>query len=135
MKIFLATILIVINLFSQDIDTNLQLTTQEKEFIEKTHFNVAITKNWYPISFEEDKDKALGISSEFWEIIVNKLNLKTTNIFFKSFDEQIKSLQSGKSDIIFSIGESESRKKFGYFSNEYLKFPISIVTKKDENFI
>ena len=135
MKIFLTTILIVINLFSQDIDTNLQLTQQEKEFIEKTHFNVAITKNWYPISFEEDKDKALGISSEFWEIIVNKLNLKTTNIFFKSFDEQIKSLQSGKSDIIFSIGESESRKKFAYFSNEYLKFPISIVTKKDENFI
>ena len=135
MKIFLATILIVINLFSQDIDTNLQLTTQEKEFIEKTHFNVAITKNWYPISFERDKDKALGISSEFWEIIVNKLNLKTTNIFFKSFDEQIKSLQSGKSDIIFSVGESESRKKFAYFSNEYLKFPISIVTKKDENFI
>ena len=135
MKIFLTTILLVINLFSQDIDTNLQLTTQEKEFIEKTHFNVAITKNWYPISFEEDKDKALGISSEFWGIIVNKLNLKTTNIFFKSFDEQIKSLQSGKSDIIFSIGESESRKKFAYFSNEYLKFPISIVTKKDEHFI
>ncbi|MCT7468039.1 transporter substrate-binding domain-containing protein [Aliarcobacter cryaerophilus] len=135
MKIFLATILIVINLFSQDIDTNLQLTTQEKEFIEKTHFNVAITKNWYPISFEEDKDKALGISSEIWEIIVNKLNLKTSNTFFNSFDEQIKSLQSGKSDIIFSVGESESRKKFAYFSNEYLKFPISIVTKKDENFI
>ena len=135
MKIFLTTILIIINLFSQDIDTNLQLTTQEKEFIEKTHFNVAITKNWYPISFERDKDKALGISSEFWEIIVNKLNLKTTNIFFKSFDEQIKSFQSGKSDIIFSVGESESRKKFAYFSNEYLKFPISIVTKKDEHFI
>ena len=135
MKIFLTTILIVINLFSQDIDTNLQLTTQEKEFIEKTHFNVAITKNWYPISFEEDKDKALGISSEFWEIIVKKLNLKTSNTFFNSFDEQIKSFQSGKSDIIFSAGESESRKKFAYFSNEYLKFPISIVTKKDEHFI
>ena len=135
MKIFLTTILLVINLFSQDIDTNLQLTQQEKEFIEKTHFNIAITKNWYPISFEEDKDKALGISSEIWGIIVNKLNLKTTNIFFKSFDEQIKSLQSGKSDIIFSVGESESRKKFAYFSNEYLKFPISIVTKKDEHFI
>ena len=135
MKIFLTTILIVINLFSQDIDTNLQLTQQEKEFIEKTHFNVAITKNWYPISFEGDKDKALGISSEFWEIIVNKLNLKTSNTFFNSFDEQIKSFQSGKSDIIFSAGESESRKKFAYFSNEYLKFPISIVTKKDEHFI
>ena len=135
MKIFLTTILLVINLFSQDIDTNLQLTQQEKEFIEKTHFNVAITKNWYPISFEEDKDKALGISSEFWEIIVKKLNLKTSNTFFNSFDEQIKSFQSGKSDIIFSVGESESRKKFAYFSNEYLKFPISIVTKKDEHFI
>ena len=135
MKIFLTTILIIINLFSQDIDTNLQLTSQEKEFIEKTHFNVAITKNWYPISFEEDNNKALGISSEFWEIIVKKLNLKTSNTFFNSFDEQIKSFQSGKSDIIFSAGESESRKKFAYFSNEYLKFPISIVTKKDEHFI
>ena len=135
MKIFLTTILLVINLFSQDIDTNIELTKQEKEFIEKTHFNVAITKNWYPISFEGDKDKALGISSEFWEIIVNKLNLKTSNTFFNSFDEQIKSFQSGKSDIIFSVGESESRKKFAYFSNEYLKFPISIVTKKDEHFI
>ena len=135
MKIFLTTILLVINLFSQDIDTNLQLTQQEKEFIEKTHFNVAITKNWYPISFEEDNNKALGISSEFWEIIVKKLNLKTSNTFFNSFDEQIKSFQSGKSDIIFSAGESESRKKFAYFSNEYLKFPISIVTKKDEHFI
>ena len=135
MKIFLTTILLVINLFSQDIETNIELTKQEKEFIEKTHFNIAITKNWYPFSFEEDNNKALGISSEFWEIIVNKLNLKTTNTFFKSFDEQIKSLQSGKSDIIFSAGESESRKKFAYFSNEYLKFPISIVTKKDEHFI
>ena len=135
MKIFLTTILLVINLFSQDINTNLELTLKEKEFIEKTHFNIAITKNWYPFSFEEDNNKALGISSEFWEIIVNKLNLKTSNTFFNSFDEQIKSLQSGKSDIIFSVGESESRKKFAYFSNEYLKFPISIVTKKDEHFI
>ena len=135
MKIFLTTILLVINLFSQDINTNLELTLKEKEFIEKTHFNIAITKNWYPFSFEEDNNKALGISSEFWEIIVKKLNLKTSNTFFNSFDEQIKSFQSGKSDIIFSVGESESRKKFAYFSNEYLKFPISIVTKKDENFI
>lgn len=135
MKIFLTTILLVINLFSQDINTNIELTKQEKDFIEKTHFNVAITKNWYPFSFEEDNNKALGISSEFWEIIVKKLNLKTTNTFFNSFDEQIKSFQSKKSDIIFSTGESESRKNFAYFSNEYLKFPISIVTKKDEHFI
>ena len=85
MKIFLTTILLVINLFSQDINTNLELTLKEKEFIEKTHFNIAITKNWYPFSFEEDNHKALGISSEFWEIIVKKLNLKTTNTFFIFF--------------------------------------------------
>ena len=50
MKIFLTTILIVINLFSQDIDTNLQLTQQEKEFIEKTRVNVGFTKKFCPIS-------------------------------------------------------------------------------------
>ena len=69
MKIFLTTILIVINLFSQDIDTNLQLTQQEKEFIEKTHFNVAITKNWYPISLKKIKIKHLEYHLNFGELL------------------------------------------------------------------
>ncbi len=69
MKIFLTTILLVINLFSQDINTNLELTLKEKEFIEKTHFNIAITKNWYPFSFEEDNNKALEYHLNFGKLL------------------------------------------------------------------
>ncbi|MCT7445626.1 ATP-binding protein [Aliarcobacter skirrowii] len=135
MKIFLTTILIVINLFSQDIDTNLQLTQQEKEFIEKTHFNVAITTNWEPFSFKEKSDEPMGISYEYWKLIVEKLNLKTQNIFFTNFNKQLFSIKQKESDIIFSAGETSQRKDYALFSNKYLTFPISIVTKKDENFI
>ena len=69
MKIFLTTILLVINLFSQDINTNLELTLKEKEFIEKTHFNIAITKNWYPFRFEEDNNKALEYHLNFGKLL------------------------------------------------------------------
>ena len=56
------------------------------------------------------------LSQAFQSLIFSvTMILLEIGIFFKSFDEQIKSLQSGKSDIIFSLGESESRKKFGYF--------------------
>ena len=38
-------------------------------------------------------------------------------------------------DIIYSAGETLQRKEYAIFSKEYAKFPISIATKKDENFI
>ncbi|XQC05998.1 hypothetical protein ACOAJ8_02510 [Arcobacter cryaerophilus gv. pseudocryaerophilus] len=44
MKIFLTTILIVINLFSQDIDTNLQLTTTRKRVYRKNSFQCCYHK-------------------------------------------------------------------------------------------
>ena len=37
--------------------------------------------------------------------------------------------------MIYSIGETANRKEYSIFTKEYAKFPISIVTKKDENFI
>ena len=71
MKIFLTTILIVINLFSQDIDTNLQLTTQEKEFIEKTHFNVA--RYFVPKSFPTIPAVGGTVASQVKPIAIEKI--------------------------------------------------------------
>ncbi|AXK48111.1 hypothetical protein CRU87_01625 [Aliarcobacter trophiarum LMG 25534] len=111
-------------------------SNSSKEYIDKNIFNIAITKNWYPFSFRGDKGEASGISSEYWDLVVQKLGLKTNNIFYDSFYDQLEALKAGKSDIIFSAGDSSTlNRSFATFSKEYLIFPISIATKKDENFI
>ena len=61
--------------------------------------------------------------------------METENIFFETFNQQIESIKDKRTDLIYSTGETPQRKNFSIFSKEYATFPISIVTKKDENFI
>lgn len=80
-------------------------------------------------------NEAVGISSEYWNIIQKKLNLNTENKFFETFNEQLNSIKDNEFDVIYSAEEIPQRKEYAIFSKEYVKFPISIVTKNDENFI
>ncbi|MDD2507684.1 MAG: transporter substrate-binding domain-containing protein [Aliarcobacter skirrowii] len=131
MKFLIYTILLSTTLFSN----NIILTQEEEDFIKNKTFKISITTNWEPFSFKEKSDEPMGISYEYWKLIVEKLNLKTQNIFFTNFNKQLFSIKQKESDIIFSAGETSQRKDYALFSNKYLTFPISIVTKKDENFI
>ena len=113
----------------------INLTNEELEFIKNNKINVSISNAWEPFSFKSKNNEPLGISSEYWKLIVEKLNLKTNNNFFDTFNQQLESIKDKKSDLIYSVGETPQRKEYAHFSKEYANFPISIVTKKDENFI
>lgn len=117
--------------FKQQID----LTKEEVEFIKNNQIKISISNSWEPFTFKSKRNEALGISSEYWNLISNKLNIKSENIFFKTFNEQLTSIKNKSSDLIYSTGDTPQRKEYAIFSKEYAKFPISIVTKKDENFI
>jgi signal transduction histidine kinase len=111
------------------------LTDDELNFIKNTKIKVSISDSWEPFSFKSTVNEPLGISSEYWHLISNKLNLKTQNEFFKTFAQELTSIQNKTSDLIYSAGETPQRKEYAIFTKEYANFPISIVTKKDENFI
>jgi signal transduction histidine kinase len=111
------------------------LTDDELNFIKNTKIKVSISDSWEPFSFKSAIDEPLGISSEYWDLISKKLNLKTQNEFFKTFTQELTSIQNKTSDLIYSVGETPQRKEYAIFTKEYANFPISIVTNKDENFI
>ena len=117
--------------FKQDF----QLSQEEKEFIKNNKIKISISNSWEPFSFKSSDNEASGISAEYWNIIAKKLNLDYENIFFETFDDQLKSIKKKKSDLIYSTGETSQKKDYALFTKEYIKYPISIVTKKDENFI
>ena len=103
--------------------------------IKNNIIKVSVSNSWEPFTFKSKNDEAIGISSEYWNLIVNKLNLNTKNVFFETFNQQLESIHKKEMDIIYSAGETLQRKEYAIFSKEYAKFPISIATKKDENFI
>lgn len=121
--------------YYQNFKQELKLTKEELEFIKKHILKVSVSGAWEPFTFKSNDNKARGISSEYWNLISNKLNIKNENIFFDTFSNQIESIKDKTSDLIYSVGETAQRKEYSLFSKEYIKFPISIVTKKDENFI
>ncbi len=113
----------------------LNLTNEEITFLEKHTINTSISNSWAPFTFKSNAGEAQGISSEYWDLILKKLNLKNKNIFFDNFTDQLEAIKNKENDLIFSVGETPQRKEYALFSKEYVRFPISIVTKKDENFI
>jgi signal transduction histidine kinase len=121
--------------YYQNFKQDIKLTKEESEFIKKHTLKVSVSGAWEPFTFKSDDNKALGISSEYWNLISNKLNIQSENIFFDTFSSQLESIKNKTADLIYSVGETKQRKEYSIFSKEYIKFPISIVTKKDENFI
>ena len=113
----------------------ISLSEEEKEFL-KTHiFKTSISKSWKPFSFKSKENDPLGISSEYWELISEKLNISYSNSFYDTFNEQLQSIKNKKNDIIYSAGYTKKREEYSLFTKPYASFPISIVTLKDENFI
>ena len=111
------------------------LTKEEKDFLEKNKIRISVSNEWEPFTSKSKNNEAIGISAEYWKLIANKLNLKDENIFHETFNQQLDSIKHKEADIIYSVGETANRKEYSIFTKEYAKFPISIVTKKDENFI
>jgi signal transduction histidine kinase len=111
------------------------LTEKEKEFLNKNKLKISVSQAWEPFVFKSINNEAIGISTDYWKLIADKLNLNYENIFTETFSQQLDDIKNKKADIIYSTGETSNRKEYSVFTKEYAKFPISIVTKKDENFI
>ncbi len=111
------------------------LTEEEKEFINNTPLKIASSKNWKPFNFQNSNGQASGISNEVWKLIAKKTNIKAEYIFYNEFTDMLNSIKNKKTDITCSVGKTKDREKYSVFTKPYIKFPLSIVTLKDENFI
>jgi len=119
------------NNFKQEIS----LTKEEKSFLQNNKIRISVSNAWEPFTSKSKNDEPIGISAEYWKLVANKLNINYENIFFDTFNQQLDSIKHKEADIIYSVGETVNRKEYSVFTKEYARFPISIVTKKDENFI
>ncbi|MGB5793088.1 transporter substrate-binding domain-containing protein, partial [Poseidonibacter sp.] len=114
--------------------TKIDFTVKEKQFIENTIVKVVFTDNWGPINFVED-GKAYGLGYDFWKLIVNKANLKTTIDYKDNFSSALKAIELKENDLIIATTKTKDREKYAIFSNTFHKAPIGIATLQDKNYI
>ncbi|WP_417333617.1 transporter substrate-binding domain-containing protein [Halarcobacter sp.] len=112
----------------------LTLTDKEKEFIQNNVINISFTSNWRPFSFVKD-NQPQGLAYDYWNIISNKVNLKTNYIYEDNFTNALKEIKNKNRDIILLTSNTKEREEYSIFSDTIFKTPIGIATIKDENYI
>ena len=110
------------------------MTKEELEFIKNHKIKVSISNSWEPFAFKSTTNEAVGISSEYWDIIQNKLNLNTENKFFETFNEQLNSIKTTNL-MLFIVQVKLLKEKNMQFFKRVCKISHINSYKKDENFI
>ncbi len=112
------------------------LTKEEEKFLKNTTIHIGVSKDWKPFTFiDESTKQPIGISHEIWDLINRKVNIKSKYKIYSQFTNELKDIKNKNVDLIYSTGKTKEREKYSIFTKPYAKFPISIATLKDENFI
>ena len=125
------TILFIL-VFIQNIYANkLYLTQEEKNYLEtKGSIKMCIDPNWMP--YEKFQDgKYIGMTSQFFKIIEQKLQTKIEPIQTKTWAESLEYAKQRKCDIFSLAMETPTRKKFMNFTQPYLSLPLVVISKDD----
>jgi two-component system, NarL family, sensor histidine kinase EvgS len=111
---------------------NQQINEEERKYIDENVFKVFITSNWAPFNFYSKDNKLTGISTDYFNLISTKLNLKSNITVKSTFTDVIDSIKNGSSDLTFSTTNTKNREEYSVFSNTYEKFPIAIATTSEK---
>ena len=113
----------------------INLTQEEKAYLENTIFQRAIADSWMPFNFMDKDGKAVGISEDYWNLICNKLGLKENISSPMPFVQILEAMQNGQVDIYPSTTQAEDREAYAVFSKSFEQYPIAIATRKKTGFI
>ncbi|MFT5661170.1 MAG: PAS domain S-box-containing protein [Sulfurimonas sp.] len=129
----LCIILIYTNLSAQ---TSNLLTSQEKEYLNQhKSFTFTGDPNWLPFEAFDKNGVYIGIVADYLNVIENNTNIKFEKVVSKTWSDAINLATSGKSDIISGDAADVILKENFFPIDTYIKSPIVIVGKINQNFI
>ncbi len=110
-----------------------QLTIEEKEWISENIVNIGV-EDWSPIVSMGTSLKIDGISGDFIKLIVNRTGLQVKYIS-ENWDIMLEAFKNHQIDILPATYYTDSRSKYGIFSDGYFKVKDYLYVKKNNNTI
>ena len=123
--------------FSFSFSQNISFLTQEEEqyLINKKVLKICMESNWFPFEKFDDNGKYKGISSEYFKLFAQQLNITVKPIKTLNKSQSLEFAKNKKCDILTLISETPEGKKYLNFTKSHLNIPIVMVTKNNIDFI
>jgi two-component system cell cycle sensor histidine kinase/response regulator CckA len=114
----------------------ISLTDDEKAWL-KSHqaLRVAGPKAFPPFHFYDDSGVALGIASDYLDLITRFLNIKTETTAGLLWPDVLKKTKGKEIDLITLCATSSAREEYLDFTRPFLSYPLVIVTRIDAPFV
>jgi ABC-type amino acid transport substrate-binding protein/CheY-like chemotaxis protein len=117
--------------------TVIPLSEAEKAWL-KDHktIRLGVDPYWPPFDYiDKDGKTHKGMAADFVQLLSTRLGVVFELNLTSSWGEVIDKAKNREIDVIASLVETDSRKKFLKFSDPYLSFPWVIITRNDFDFI
>jgi len=116
------------------LNSSVELTKKESDFLRKKEINCVMTSNWPPFNFSKNSEN-LGIAYDYWNLIKNKTSIKSECKTVDTFEKVLQLIKEKKADITLAAAVTEDKVKYSKFSLPYVSSPIAIATTLDKRYI
>jgi len=124
----------ILNYWYKKSETGINLSYEERQWIEK-HPVVRFSEvNWEPMSIIKNGTMQ-GLMNEYLKKITKETGVQFQFENASSWPDVLKKFENGEIDIIPGVGESDHEAKLGLTSAIYANFPLVLVTQNRESFI
>jgi len=112
------------------------LTTIEKNWLKANgSFSLGIDQSWFPFEFINSKGKFSGVSSDYIQLVTEKLGLELNPEYDLNWTQAFSGVKEGNLDLLSAIVRTEEREKEMLFSDPYISLPSVIITRKNALFV
>lgn len=126
--------LIFICIYPSQIYAQLDLTEEEKEFIQSNPtINLGYDENWTPFEYTDGDRGFSGLAKEYISHIAKVTGLKFKATSFENWPEILEALENGELDISMSMHPTKERKEYLNFSTPYFYSESVYLFRKGED--
>jgi signal transduction histidine kinase/ABC-type nitrate/sulfonate/bicarbonate transport system substrate-binding protein len=123
-------------LLEEYLNKNIELTSEEREYLNNLkEITMCVDPDWMPYEKITEDGKHIGMSADYLKLVEDVLKVPFRLVPTENWSDSLKFVKDGKCDVLSLAMETESRKSFLNFTDEYFSFPLVIATRSDELFV
>lgn len=114
-------------------EQSINLTKEEEEWLQNNPtINIGTDSNYPPFEFVGSRGQFVGISADYLALINAKLGTDFKAQISLSWSEVLEKTKRGEIDAIATIANTEERRDHLNFTAPYIRFPMVILSRKDQ---
>ena len=112
------------------------LSIQQRQWLKaNSNFTIGVDSSWAPFEYVNDKNRYVGLSSEYIDTLQTKLGITLEPNLDIGWATAFEQLKSGEIDLMPSVSYTEERAKSVLFTEPYLSLPSVITTREDAFYV